>query len=356
MGEPWTRTWRRRAITIPSLVLMTLVALALLPLLLVGALFALPFERRRFTVARCVGFFTAYLVGEVAFLLFALGQWIAAGPGKRGRQRLAHWTEGLGNAWGAALMGMGRLFFNLDVHVHGLESIEGGRGPLIVFPRHASMGDTPLAPVYLGQHAGLRLRYVAKRELRNDPIFDVIGGRIRSCFVDRESARAGREIAAIASLLEDLSPRDAVLLYPEGTRFSEEKRTRALARLGCHLPPALAAKARAMRHVLPPRLGGPVALLEHNPGADVVFVAHVGYEGVATFRDLLSGRAIGRRIEVDFRRVPFAELPKGREALTEWLYDQWARVDAWIDAHRDLAESAAAPAHDVAQPPTATAI
>jgi hypothetical protein len=63
----------------------------------------------------------------------------------------------------------------------------------------------------------------------------------------------------------------------------------------------------------------------------VLFCTHVGYEEAATFRDLWTGRAIDRRIEVQFRRVPFAEIPTGREALIRWLFDEWARLDVWVE-------------------------
>lgn len=340
--EQWGVTWRRRLVTIPTVYVMALVALALSPATLLGAALMAPFERRRGVALRCVGFITAYLVGEAAFLAAAGLQWLAA-PGftPRGAARLERFTARFGNAWGAYLFGCGRLFFGLRVHVSGLEAL-GGERPLLVFMRHASLGDTPLAPVYLGRHAGRRLRYVAKAELRKDPIFDLIGGRSRSCFVHRGSAHADREIAAICALLDDLGARDAIVIYPEGTRFSPEKRVRVLARAASHLPPELYARARAMRHVLPPRLGGPLALLEHNPGADVVFCAHAGYEGAATLRDLLDGRAIDRHVEVRFTRVPFEAIPKGREALERWLFERWGELDAWVGARLEPAAEAAA--------------
>jgi 1-acyl-sn-glycerol-3-phosphate acyltransferase len=348
--EPWPMTWRRRAVTIPVVFLVGLVVLATLPLWVLLAIAAAPFEPRRWAALRSVGFFTTYLVGEMLFLTLAFGQWIAAGPWTRaGAERLGRWTDWLGDAWGATLHACGRIWFGLTVDVRGLEALDEG-GPLLVLLRHASIGDTPLAPVYLARHAGLRLRYVAKSELRNDPIFDVIGSRTRSAFVERGSAHAAREIEAVCALLDELGPRDAIVIYPEGTRFSTEKRARVLARLADQLEPALLARARGLRHVLPPRLGGPIALLERNPGADVVFCTHVGYEGAATFGDLLGGRAIGQRVEVEFRRVKYAQIPTGREALVRWLYDEWARVDAWIDERGAREAAPAARAGEVVPP------
>ena len=302
-------------------------ALALLPLTVLLAILAAPFEPRRLATLRCVGFFTTYLVGEAIFLTIAGLQWLFAFGN---RARLVRWTHTLSNAWGTVLHRSGGLFFGLAVDVSGMDAVEQG-GPILVFFRHASTGDTPLAPVYIGRRAGLRLRYIAKRELRADPIFDVIGGRLDTCFVARASKNPAREIDAVCALLENLGPRDAIVLYPEGTRFSPEKRERIMERLGDQLDPVRLQRARRLRHLLPPRLGGPIALLERNPGADVVFCTHVGYEGAATFADLIHGRAIGRRIQVEFRRVPFADIPTEREAIVDWLFAQWAELDAWID-------------------------
>jgi hypothetical protein len=85
--------------------------------------------------------------------------------------------------------------------------------------------------------------------------------------------------------------------------------------------------------VLPPRLGGPLALLETS-GADVLFVAHVGLENTARLADLLSGALVGARVRVALWRVPRAEVPTEPGDRVEWLYDQWARLDAWVAARR----------------------
>jgi len=341
--DSFSENLRRRALTVPLVVTLALVATALLPLTLtLGALAALV-EKRRGAALRCVLFFTGYLVGELLFLSIAFLHWIAANPfSARRHERLSRWSEWLANRWGGWLHSSGKLFFGFDVAVEGLEALEQG-GPVIVLMRHASMGDTVLAPVFVGRHGALHLRYVAKRELRNDPLFDVIGGRLGSVFVRRGSSQGAAEVEAVCAALESLGQRDAVVLYPEGTRFSAEKRAKLLRQLATddRFPAELLARAREMRHVLPPRLGGPVALLERNPGADVVFCTHVGYEGSARFADLLSGRAIGRHIQVSFRRVPFASIPTGREEVTRWLFDEWAALDRWIDERMPPGENAA---------------
>jgi hypothetical protein len=59
-------------------------------------------------------------------------------------------------------------------------------------------------------------------------------------------------------------------------------------------------------------------------GTDVVFLAHFGFEGTATFHDLWRGELIGRRVRVRLRRVRGSEIPSDRDAKIDWLYSQWA--------------------------------
>jgi hypothetical protein len=125
-----------------------------------------------------------------------------------------------------------------------------------------------------------------------------------------------------------------MLIFPEGTRFTPEKLERAIASLSRSRVPHLAERARTFRHVLPPRLGGPLALLEECAGTDVVFCTHIGFEGTTTFRELWEGALVGRRVRVCFWRVPGAEIPTDRVGRIDWLYGEWARVDAWIAEQR----------------------
>jgi hypothetical protein len=82
--------------------------------------------------------------------------------------------------------------------------------------------------------------------------------------------------------------------------------------------------------VLPPRPGGPLALLDVEPAADVVIAAHVGLDGFSHIRNILEGGLIGGTIRVRFERFPAASIPSDPEARIAWLYDRWADVDEWI--------------------------
>lgn len=67
-----------------------------------------------------------------------------------------------------------------------------------------------------------------KQELLWDPCLDIVGNRLPNYFVDRAAKDTARELAHIASLARELAPGQRVVMYPEGTRFSETKRGLAL--------------------------------------------------------------------------------------------------------------------------------
>ena len=93
--------------------------------------------------------------------------------------------------------------------------------------------------------------------------------------------------------------------------------------------PELAKIAAGYRHVLPPHLGGPLALLDR--GLDVVFLDRSGFEGSASFGAFWRGNLTGKTTAVRLRRVPSAEFPAaGRD---RWLSEQWPETDVWAERH-----------------------
>jgi hypothetical protein len=134
--------------------------------------------------------------------------------------------------------------------------------------------------------------------------------------------------------MKDLGPCDGVIVYPEGTRFSEAKRKLTIERLESKGEIYLCEKARMLNNVLLPRLGGPLNLLEWNESADVVFCAHYGFDGVVDTRDLLRGTLVGRKVRVRFWRVPFESIPRSRAERKDWLLNNWMLVDEWIGSQK----------------------
>jgi len=321
--------WTRRAVSLPALVLATIAWLALLPALLVlGALRDLV-GRRPWVTVRCVLFFALYLGCELLGVVAAFAVWLASGVwAGASRRRFLAWNVALQALWARTLYRGAARLFGIHAVVEGPERV---RGPLLVFVRHVSTADTVLPVVFLAVPNGLALRYVLKRELLWDPCLDIVGNRLPNAFVRRGSGESAHEIAAVERLLDDLGPRDGVLIFPEGSRFTAAKRERVLARLAAR-DPRLHRRAERLRSVLPPHHGGPLGLLEKNEAADVVFFAHRGFERAATLWDLLNGSLVGATVRIRFWRVPLREIPKGREARLAWLYEHWQRVDEWVSA------------------------
>jgi 1-acyl-sn-glycerol-3-phosphate acyltransferase len=327
--ERWSARWARRAGTFPGFAAAAALLLTALPVALpVLALLDLA-RRERFARVRTLLVAVHYLLCELGGLAASGLLWVAMRVCGTARARSEGWHHALQAAWAGALFAGIRRLFALRL---ALEGDAPGPGPLLVFMRHASLADTLLPALLLSRRHGLRLRYVMKRELLFDPCLDVVGNRLPNVFVRRESAQSEREIAAVEALARGLGPGEGVLIYPEGTRFSRSRRARRLERIAASGNAARLERARRLRHVLPPRTGGPLALLDAAPGADVLVVAHVGLEGVTHFRDAWRGDLIGRSIRVIFWRVPRALVPDDRAKRVEWLFDLWERVDDWIDA------------------------
>lgn len=262
---------------------------------------------------RSLGFLWVYLVGEVWAVLALLG---TAPLPEKAKLDL---TFGLQQRWASWNLKALEALFGLEVVVEGAEA--SSPGPVVVLSRHASMVDTLLPAAIISRRGGIRLRYVLKKELLIDPALDIAGNRLPNVFIDRSSGEAS-ERAAIRALAEDLGPRDGVLIYPEGTRFSEAKLTRLQGRAS---DPA----AAGFRRVLPPRPGGTLAILE-TANADVVVFAHHGLEGLATAREIWAGGLVGSRISVRMWRIEKDQIPSGRSERVEWLNALWAEIDDWV--------------------------
>jgi 1-acyl-sn-glycerol-3-phosphate acyltransferase len=285
---------------------------------------------RRFPLIRAYMLVVFYGLWELLGLLGALIVWVASGVWRgAARHRFLRWNYGLQRLWAGGFAWVGLRLFSMRLHVEEDGDVFNGT-PILLLVRHASLADTILATYLVCVQRGLRLRYVMKRELLWDPCLDVVGNRLPNCFVDRKSANTRGEAESIASLADDLGPREGVILWPESTRFSAVKLERARERLKSDGDGRLLEIARGLRCVLPPRLLGTLGLLERNPGMDVVFCAHTGFEHAASFMDIFGGSMIGREIRVRFWGCPAASIPGGEQERSLWIYENWRRVDDFV--------------------------
>ncbi|MBX7191442.1 MAG: 1-acyl-sn-glycerol-3-phosphate acyltransferase [Sandaracinaceae bacterium] len=324
------RVWTRRAITVPLVALVCLLAWALAPLWLAMALLvdlARARRVRRAMATRLLGFALVYLAAEVLGLAVLVLVWLLALGGRDRVERLVTWTYAVQRRWAHALFVAARALLSLRFEIEGDELL--APGPLLVLVNHASLLDTLLPTVFITHARGIRLRFVLKRELLVSPCLDVAGLRLPNVFVDRSATQTAVELGKIRRLAEGLGPSEGVLIYPEGTRATPAKKARALAALGT-AEPRLRALADSFAHVMPPRIGGTVALLDGAPDADVVLFAHRGLEGFARFADFLDGSLVGRTVRMRLWRVPRAEIPSDRDERARWLFAQWAALDRFV--------------------------
>ena len=327
--ESQASIWSRRALSLPLYLGLAGLCLAGAPLwLLLTTAADLGSGRvRTWPRTRALAFFALYLACEVTGVLVATLLWLATLGGRIGGPgRYLQANASLQRWWTSTLFRGGALLFSMKVEVEGLELAR--EGPLLLFVRHTSTADTVLAAALVANPGRLLLRYVLKRELLWDPCLDVVGRRLPNAFVDRSGTRSRVEIEAVARLARDLDARSAALIYPEGTRFTPERLARGVEALRERKLEKLAAIASGFRHVLPPRLGGPLALLAAAPGVDLLLVEHCGLEGAEHFATFWGGGLVGATIRVRLRRFAAASIPlSGRD---EWLFERWAEMDRWI--------------------------
>jgi 1-acyl-sn-glycerol-3-phosphate acyltransferase len=241
--------------------------------------------------------------------------------------------------WATTLLRSVVWLYGLRLEVEDADDAELARGPYILLLRHASSGDTLLASAVISSPYGMRLRYVLKQEHLWDPCLDIVGHRVPNIFVDRESDDPSQEVRRVMTLGRDLGPKDGVLIYPEGTRFSPTKRARVLDRLRESGDSKMLDYASGLTSVLPPRPGGTLGVLEAAPEADVVVCSHTGFEGAASLADIWKGALIHQRIRIQFRRIPRSQIPSDPASQKTWLLEQWQRVDAWVCSHGDARPS-----------------
>jgi 1-acyl-sn-glycerol-3-phosphate acyltransferase len=322
--------WSRRVRTIPMMLGATIVGLALSPLLLVGAA-VVDLAKRRFRLpsVRVVLFLLQYGINDSIEIVLAPFYWLLAGFGSRlagersirRHERVQRWSV-------AVLARRAERLLGLRLEIDHTSAAVLTPGPVIVLCRHVNIVDASL-PTLLYQRLGYRTRGVIMAELLADPGFDLIYGRTGSVFIPRDN---GPEALAMMSRLADATdPSTATVIYPEGRLFRPDRLTRSLARL-VEQNPARGERLARLRHLLPPRPGGTLALLDTLPAADVVVVTHTGLDRFRSFKELAAAVPLREPIRIAAWRVPRAEVSDDDLARIGWLDEQWLRADRWVAA------------------------
>ncbi len=333
LGEtPGTR-WSRRCASLSALAVAAMLVLAVAPLV-VPAVAVIDIVRgHRLAWTRAAVFLCAFVIAECAGVAGAAALWCWRIASRAPESRWVHANLGLQRTWTRVLFGTAQRVFGFRVDAEGDDVARSG--PFVLCVRHASTADTLLPAVFVANRTGLALRYVLKRELLWDPCLDIVGQRIPNVFVDRSGTDTEAATVAVRQLATGLDGSSALVLYPEGTRFSEARRSIVIAKLRDRGDPRLGLADR-LQHTLPPRTTGLRSALTGAPNADVVFLAHRGFDGAVSLRDFFGGSFIGATIGVRLWRVPRAQVPSDPEALATWLGEQWLRLDQWVgSASRD---------------------
>jgi hypothetical protein len=319
----------RRLVLAPIGLVLVLGLLALSPLFLLAAFIADLFLPGNWRTLRLVGFVVAYLALEVVGFGAMLVLWIASGFGARMKgpsMQNAHYD--FMRWWLRTVDKVVRKLFNLRVHIEDRPVPKPG--PILVFCRHAGPGNSLLliGTLLVGYRRHPRIVMLAK--LQWEPLYDIMLNRLPNRFIRHDPTRRELYLNAIGELAQGLGDADAFVLFPEGKDFTPRVRIRAIEYLRSKGHRTAAERAERMEHVLPPRHNGVMAAMQNAPDADVVLVAHSVLEDVGSFKELWSRIPLTKPIVARYWRIPPGEVPKEQDALIEWLYAWWERIDGWI--------------------------
>ena len=307
--------FKRRLLTFSSLVIVTILAVLLLPLVVIVTLLLSTSPKYR-TAPQALTFIYGFLLFEWSGLTrFA---WVLA---RYPRQEQIEQNRAIQLWWAQGLLDMGQKLYKLRIEVSGEDALKGNTALLLA--RHSSMGDTALPLLFFSKARSEGLRYVLKQELQLLPCLDIGGHRLPNVFVDRTGADSAKAVKDVSDLIATAGPDESVLIYPEGTRFTQKKHDQLRAK-----HPHLEVQLDRWPNLMPIRLGGVTGMLAANPGKDLVFLAHAGFEGSANIQDLLGGGWLNQRVRLHFWRVPYSELPK--DNVQDFLFAEWDKMQATV--------------------------
>lgn len=318
----------RRLISISGLILGAVVLTVLIPawLPLVIIIDALR-VKWRFPLARLLLFGVCWAWLETVGVICSALLWIT-GQSKNVPRHYA-----LQRWWADRLLRALKATCGFTVEVENIDALTPG--PVILLARHASLADSLVSAYVVTTLAHMNPRFVLKRELLADPCLDVVGQRLPNHFLDRQATDSTPELEALQNLVTDVDASTVGIIFPEGTRANNKKRTRALEKIAIN-DSDRAVRLSEMRHLLPPRPAGAAAMLRGCTSADVVVAWHVGFEGLDTFGGILKAISSDMPpIQFHLRRVsrdviPAASISNGDE-FTRWLDDEWMRMDREVN-------------------------
>jgi 1-acyl-sn-glycerol-3-phosphate acyltransferase len=355
----------RRLVLAPVVMIIAVALIVLFPVLaLVALVLGLVHLSRpgRMRGLRLLWFAVVWLAGETAALFVLAGLWVASGFGGRMRTEpyqnrnyaIIRWF--LDHVYRAAEQTFGLRLEIEEPEATAEERIARLSRPVIVLSRHAGPGDSVLLVHTLLSLYHRRPRVVMKASLQLDPILDVVANRVPNVFIRHQDSGHQIFTEQIERLADGLGQDGALVLFPEGGNWTPGRWRRGIQRLEGGGRADLAARARQMPNLLPPREGGVLAAIRACPEADVIFVAHAGLDKLVTMGDVWRDLPFNQTVVARWWRVPAPQVPRdaGHETQTKWLYDWWQLIDAWISDHHLAQVPGPASAPDAGEPEAAS--
>jgi len=329
----------RRIVTVGAALVVVIVAVPLSPFLVLGAwLKDRASGSRQSPTARVVVLVIGALVFEVVSMIPTLLVAIrnGFGLGKRGRDRPEDRRSWQRNR---ALMGwytntqLRFICWVLQAPIEWNDHAPTAPGPVIVMARHTSFFDALIPAAMLSGRKKMLAHHVVTAGLQFAPLIDIVGHRFPNCFISRNPGVGSRELGPIEELGSQLDENSGCIIFPEGTFRSPERFERAVRRLSRRSPDR-AQQASALVHTLPPRPSGIWALLQGSPTADIIVCANTGFERFGFVRDIVRNMPSRTPLQIETWRIARADIPDEFEAFTDWLLDEFARIDRWVSEHQ----------------------
>lgn len=320
----------RRVLRVLWPVLMVGVTALATPLLVVGSVLALVDRRAR--LLRLTGLVVLLGWADVRMLLGCWRLWLAS-P----REDSPTWREDHERLLADTLdgvMAIARRWVGFRVELAEPMGLGAAGAPLVALARHAGPADS-IALAWLLMHTARRMpRIVLSSALRWDPAVDLVLTRLQSYFVPSRTGSGADRVQGVADLAASLEPDDVLLIFPEGQNWSLRRRAGLIERFRLTGRRRLARRASELWNVLPPRSAGAGAALAARPDADVMVLAHAGFERLTTPREVWDAAPFADRpFLVRAWTYDAGAVPRGPEAFGAWLDEHWTTLDRWVEEH-----------------------
>ena len=290
-------------------------------------------DRKNWRFTRLGGLGIAFCVVELVGLSLAFGIWVLSGFGiwmkTKPIQRMNRWVM---DVWLELITRAIRAFIGFDF---AFPSDDLRQGPTLVLSRHAGPGDALLVARSLTHDHHRRLRMLGTTKLLWDPFFNHLVRRLPFYFCEPRATDPMQQLKDIRHAASTIEDDGAMIIFPEGGNFTPKRQVEAWSRLEAKNDLSHLQRAQRMTHVLPPRAGGTLAAIEAAPDAHVVLLAHVGLDDLFSLSDIWNRVPLDRTVRAAFWYAADPPERDDREAMIDWLYDEWEQVDEWIDREFD---------------------